>query len=138
MAEKGFDLSGHYSKGPGEFLGKKTIRYLIIVCGNAENRCPKIFPGVLFRLFWPFDDPAATTGTEAEKLAAFIRTRVSAIREFLIGNGSYKYYMLIYVKLSKRRSAPLRRGFQGAVESKPLAHLLAFGFMLSPRNQMQF
>ena len=71
MAERGFDLSGHYFKGPGEFLGKKTIRYLIIVCGNAEQTCPKTFPGVLFRLFWPFDDPAAATGTEADKLAAF-------------------------------------------------------------------
>ena len=75
MAEKGFDLSGHYSKGPGEFLGKKTIRYLIIVCGNAEQTCPKTFPGVLFRLFWPFDDPAAATGTEAEQLEKFRQVR---------------------------------------------------------------
>jgi arsenate reductase len=75
MAEKGFDLSGHYSKGTGEFLGKKNIRYLIIVCANAETRCPRTFPGVLFRLFWPFDDPAAATATEAEKLEAFRRAR---------------------------------------------------------------
>ena len=75
MAEKGFDLSGHYSKGPGEFLGKKTIRYLIIVCGNAEQTCPKTFPGVLFRLFWPFDEPAAATGTEAEQLEKFRQVR---------------------------------------------------------------
>ena len=75
MEEKGFDLSGHYSKGPGEFLGKKNIRYLIIVCGNAESRCPKTFPGVLFRMFWPFDDPATATGTEAEKLERFRQVR---------------------------------------------------------------
>ncbi len=75
MAEQGFDLSRHYSKGPGEFLGQMSIRYLIIVCGNAEKTCPKTFPGVLFRLFWPFDDPAAATGSEAEKLAAFRRVR---------------------------------------------------------------
>jgi arsenate reductase len=75
MEEKGFDLSGHYSKGPGEFLGKKTIRYLIIVCGNAEKTCPRTFPGVLFRLFWPFDDPAATTGSDAEKLEKFRQVR---------------------------------------------------------------
>ena len=75
MEEKGFDLSGHYSKGPGEFLGKKNIRYLIIVCGNAESRCPKTFPGVLFRMFWPFDDPAAATGTEEERMAAFRQVR---------------------------------------------------------------
>ena len=75
MAEKGLDLSGHYSKGSGEFLGKKSIRYLIIVCSNAETQCPRTFPGVLFRLFWPFDDPAAATGTEAEKMEAFRRAR---------------------------------------------------------------
>ena len=75
MAEKGFDLSGHYSKGPGEFLGKVNIRYLIIVCGNAEQRCPKTFPGVLFRFFWPFEDPSAASGTEDEKLAVFRRVR---------------------------------------------------------------
>lgn len=75
MAEKGFDLSGQYSKGPKEFLGHMTIRYLIIVCAIAEKACPRTFPGVLFRLFWPFDDPAAVTGTEAEKLAAFRRVR---------------------------------------------------------------
>ena len=75
MAEKGFDLSGHYSKGPKEFLGKMSIRYLIIVCGKAEKTCPKTFPGVLFRLFWPFDDPAATSGTEAEKLEKFRQVR---------------------------------------------------------------
>jgi arsenate reductase (thioredoxin) len=71
MAEKGFDLSGHYSKGPKEFLGKMIIRYLIVVCANTETRCPRTFPGVLFRFFWPFDDPAATSGTEAEKLEKF-------------------------------------------------------------------
>jgi arsenate reductase len=75
MEEQGFDLSGHYSKGPGEFLGKKTIRYLIIVCGNTEGRCPKTFPGVLFRFFWPFDDPAAQTGTEEEKMEKFRQVR---------------------------------------------------------------
>jgi arsenate reductase (thioredoxin) len=75
MAERGFDLSGQYSKGTGEFLGKMTIRYLIIVCGLAEKTCPKTFPGVLFRLFWPFDDPAAATGSEADKLEKFRQVR---------------------------------------------------------------
>jgi arsenate reductase (thioredoxin) len=75
MAEKGFDLSGHYSKGPGEFLGKVSIRYLIIVCALAEERCPRTFTDVLFRFFWPFEDPAAVTGSEEDQLAAFRRVR---------------------------------------------------------------
>jgi arsenate reductase len=75
MAEKGFDLSGQYSKGPGEFLGKMPIRYLIIVCGNAEKTCPRTFPGVLFRFFWPFDDPATAAGSDEEKLDKFRQVR---------------------------------------------------------------
>jgi arsenate reductase len=75
MAEKGFDLSGQYSKGVTEFLGKKDFRYLIIVCAAAEKICPKNFPGVLFRIFWPFDDPAAATGSDEERLAKFRQVR---------------------------------------------------------------
>lgn len=75
MAEKGFDLSGQYSKGVKDFLGKINFRYLIIVCEKAEKTCPKTFPWVLFRLFWPFDDPATTQGTEEEKLAKFREVR---------------------------------------------------------------
>jgi arsenate reductase len=75
MAEKGFDLGGQFSKGPGEFLGKMTFRYLIIVCAEAEKSCPRTFPGVLFRMFWPFEDHAAAKGTEEEKLTVFRRVR---------------------------------------------------------------
>ena len=75
MAEKGFDLSGQYSKGVGEFLGKVAFQYLIIVCAEAEKTCPKCFPGVLVRLFWPFDDPAAVQGSEEERLAKFRAVR---------------------------------------------------------------
>ncbi len=71
MEEAGFDLSGQHAKGVGDFLGKKDIRFLIIVCDQAEKTCPRVFPGVLARLFWPFEDPAAFSGTEAEKLAKF-------------------------------------------------------------------
>ncbi len=75
MAEKGFDLAGHYSKGPGEFLGKVDVLYLIIVCAQAEKTCPKTFPGVLARFYWPFDDPAAAIGSDEEKLAKFREVR---------------------------------------------------------------
>ena len=74
MAEKGHDLAGHYSKDVFEFLGKTHFGYIITVCSNAEMRCP-IFPGIARRLYWPFDDPAAFTGTEEEKLAEFRRVR---------------------------------------------------------------
>ncbi len=75
MEEAGFDLSGQYAKGVRNFLGKRDIRFLIIVCDKAEKTCPKVFPGVLTRLFWPFEDPAAFSGTEAEKLDKFRAVR---------------------------------------------------------------
>jgi arsenate reductase len=75
MAEVGIDISNQYSKGVKDFLGKMNIRYLIIVCDKAEKTCPKAFPGVLVRIFWPFDDPAAAVGSQEEKLAKFREVR---------------------------------------------------------------
>jgi arsenate reductase len=75
MAEVGLDISEQHSKSVKEFLGKIDVRYLIIVCEKAEQTCPKAFPGVLVRMFWPFDDPAAAGGTEAEKLVKFREVR---------------------------------------------------------------
>ncbi|MFZ5828572.1 MAG: arsenate reductase ArsC [Planctomycetota bacterium] len=75
MAEMGIDVSGQRSKDVREYLGKLFTHYLIIVCANAEQRCPTIFPGMIERLVWPFDDPAAVEGTEEEQREAFRRVR---------------------------------------------------------------
>ena len=74
MNEVGIDMSGQYSKLLAQYLGKIHFSYLITVCSNAEEKCP-IFPGMGQRLHWPFDDPAAFMGTEAEKLAKFRQVR---------------------------------------------------------------
>ena len=84
MNEIGIDISQHSSKAVAQFLGQH-FTYLITVCSNAEARCP-IFPGVLYRLYWPFDDPAASEGTDAEKLAKFreVRDQIEAkIRQWV-------------------------------------------------------
>ena len=80
MQEIGISLEGHRSKSLGEFLGKITVNHVIVVCANAEESCPRVWPFALQRHFWPFDDPAAATGTHAEKLAAFrqIRDQIDA------------------------------------------------------------
>jgi arsenate reductase len=75
MSEVGISLDGHRSKSLGEYLGKVTIKHVIVVCASAENECPRVWPFALERHFWPFDDPAAATGTHAEKLASFRRVR---------------------------------------------------------------
>ena len=75
MAEKGISMEGQYSKSFKEYLGKEHFSYLITVCKNAEERCPSTFPGVSQRLHWAFEDPAATTGTDEDKLAKFRQVR---------------------------------------------------------------
>jgi arsenate reductase len=47
---------------------------IITVCSNAEEKCPT-FPGVSTRLHWPFDDPAAVSGSQEEQLAKFREVR---------------------------------------------------------------
>jgi arsenate reductase len=74
MEETGYDMSPHRSKHIDEYIGKVDFDFLITVCGNADERCP-YFPGMGTRLHWPFEDPAAFTGLEDQKLALFRKVR---------------------------------------------------------------
>ena len=69
MRERGIDISGHWSKSLTEFLDQ-SFDYVITVCDDAAEACP-VFPGPACRIHWSFRDPAAATGTEAERLATF-------------------------------------------------------------------
>ena len=84
MEEKDVNMTGHYSKGLDQFLGKVHFAYLITVCSRADEKCP-IFPGMGQRLHWPFEDPAAFQGSPEERLAKFreVRDEIEAkIKEF--------------------------------------------------------
>ena len=74
MQEIDIDISGHRSKDVMEYLGRVNMGIVITVCSNAEERCP-IFPFTTQRLHWPFEDPAAFMGSEAETLAKFREVR---------------------------------------------------------------
>ncbi len=87
MSELGIDISQHWSKSVDEFRGQE-FDFVITVCDNANAACPH-FPGNTRRLHWPFEDPAAVTGTLAERLAAFrqVRDQIRAkVREFRKAN----------------------------------------------------
>lgn len=58
LQESGIDTGGLWSKGVKEFLGKLHVHYLIIVCDDSAS-CPRIFPGMVERILWKFDDPPA-------------------------------------------------------------------------------
>jgi len=74
MQEIGLDISGHKSKSVMDYLGRVHMGTVITVCSNAEERCP-IFPFSTERLYWPFEDPAAFVGTDAETLTKFREVR---------------------------------------------------------------
>jgi arsenate reductase len=75
MKEIAIDIAGQRSRGVTEFLGKVAINHAVFVCSNAEDRCPRKWPGVAQRLFWPFDDPATATETHEDKLGVFREVR---------------------------------------------------------------
>jgi len=89
MDEIGIDISGHRSKSVDEFVGV-DLDFVITVCNNAYESCP-IFPGQTRRLHWPFEDPTAIEGAEADRRAAFrwIRDQIHGrIMVFLDGDES--------------------------------------------------
>jgi arsenate reductase len=73
MRELDIDISGHRSKNVDEFDGKE-FDYVITVCDNARETCP-IFFGKAQRLHHDFEDPAAISGSEEERLELFRRVR---------------------------------------------------------------
>jgi arsenate reductase len=75
LNEIGLDISGQRSKGVKELLGQIPVRHLIVVCQDADRSCPTVWPGVLNRMFWPFDDPAAAKGSEQQRLEKFRSVR---------------------------------------------------------------
>lgn len=84
MAERGMDISSQRSKGVRPFLGL-GFPYLVTVCDQANERCP-IFPGVINRLHWSFEDPARAQGSDEERLRVFRRVRdeiEAAVRRFV-------------------------------------------------------
>lgn len=73
MRESGIDIASQQSKSLDRFRGQ-TFDYIITVCDRVRDHCPT-FPGDNQRVHWGFADPAAVTGSDAERSAAFRRVR---------------------------------------------------------------
>jgi arsenate reductase len=80
MNEIGIDIRSHRSKSVDEFA-RQYFDYVITVCDNARESCPLFF-GPSKKLHHSFEDPAAVTGPEEERLAAFRRVR-DQLRQYL-------------------------------------------------------
>lgn len=73
MAELGIDIAAQQSKTMDRYLGD-PFDWVVTVCDRARESCP-VFPGAKRNLHWDFDDPAAATGSDEERMAAFRRVR---------------------------------------------------------------
>jgi arsenate reductase len=86
MGEKNIDISRAEPKNVGDYLGRLPVHHLIVVCDGANEKCPRVFPGMMNRMFWPFDDPAAFVGSEAATREKFrtVRDEIEArIKQWL-------------------------------------------------------
>jgi arsenate reductase (thioredoxin) len=75
LTDIGLDPSGLHAKSLDDFFAKVSIAYAIIVCDQAEDDCPRLYPFALNTLYWPFDDPTQVEGSTAERLQAFRTVR---------------------------------------------------------------
>ena len=71
MGDIGIDISDHRSKGLDE-VSVETADIVVTLC--AEEACPTT-PPTVERVSWAMPDPADGSGTEAEQLDTFRRTR---------------------------------------------------------------
>jgi arsenate reductase len=84
LEEIGVSTTGLSSKHVEAFAGQH-FDLVITVCDPARESCP-VFPAPVRYEHWPFDDPPAMKGTEAEVLAVFRRVRDeirARIRQYL-------------------------------------------------------
>jgi arsenate reductase len=84
LTEAGISVDALSSK-PVQSLVGEPFDYVVTVCDPAREACP-YFPGAGTTLHWSFDDPAAATGSEEDRLYVFRRVRdeiARAIDEFV-------------------------------------------------------
>jgi len=73
LQEAGLPVDHLHSKGVKPLIAQH-FHYVITVCDRAEASCP-VFPNARYRMAWPFEDPAAATGSDEERLAVFRQVR---------------------------------------------------------------
>jgi len=75
LAEIGVDSSGLHPKSVSELLAKVSIEWAILIRARGEAGSPRIYPFATKTLQWECPDPAASFGTDEERLTAFRNAR---------------------------------------------------------------
>jgi arsenate reductase len=75
LTSLGLPTKGMRSKSWDEFAaaGAPTMNFVFTVCDQAAGEVCPIWPGTPVTAHWGVPDPAAATGTEDERMAAFRR-----------------------------------------------------------------
>lgn len=73
LSERGLDVAGLNSKHVDHFANDK-FDLVVTVCDNAKESCP-VLPGSRRVVHWPFEDPAAAQGSDAQKQRKFAEVR---------------------------------------------------------------
>lgn len=87
MAEVGIDISQNRTKSAFElYKAGRAFQVVVTVCSKeAAERCP-VYPGLVERHHWPFDDPSAMKGSDEEIMAGVRRVRdqiEAAVKDFI-------------------------------------------------------
>lgn len=87
MAEVGIDISQNQTKSAFElYKAGRAFQVVVTVCSKeAAERCP-VYPGLVERHHWPFDDPSAMKGSDEEIMAGVRRVRdqiEAAVKDFI-------------------------------------------------------
>jgi len=73
LAQMKIDAAGARSKGWDEFAkaGAPQLDFIITVCDQAAGEVCPVWPGQPVTAHWGIADPAAVTGSDAQKMQAF-------------------------------------------------------------------
>jgi arsenate reductase (thioredoxin) len=75
LEEVGIDARGLHSKSVDAFLHSENVDCAIMVCEEAEELCPRLFPFCYRVLHWPLPDPVRFAGSKEDRLDLFRRVR---------------------------------------------------------------
>src|SRR5207244_5831481 len=112
LAGAGIAIEGFRSKCWDEFAQERAppIDFVITVCDNAAGEICPIWPGKPVTAHWGVPDPAAVTGSDAQKRAAFALTQ-RILR--------HRIEILTRLSLDKLDRQELQKKLQEAGKSNP-------------------